>query len=422
MISITPTSGLRAALRALPLLFLAAACGTPDVDRVDTSRQNIQRIPCSTDNDCTRGGSCTNSQCTAGNECTTDRDCGPAQACVADLNFGGLCGAAGTTPTPTPVNPPPACTTDSDCAAGEACQAGACVPVSTPACTTDSDCAAGEACQAGACVPANPAACTTDADCPAREVCQGGVCQAPNPGCTSDADCNPAEVCQNGQCTGAIPACASDADCTAPETCVRGQCLPPAPPTEDCTNGVDDDANGDVDCADLYCQRDPACVSTPNGCDVLLQNCSNGDACWVNGPSSGDGFCAPPGGKAAGEACFGFTFGSEDCGVGLLCVYANETDPAGTCRAFCDQSADCAAGEACYSIDPTINFGVCATVTTPGACSTDADCAPGQVCQGGVCGAAPPPPAEDCGNGVDDDGDGDVDCADAECTRNPVCP
>lgn len=34
----------------------------------------------------------------------------------------------------------------------------------------------------------------------------------------------------------------------------------------------------------------------------------------------------------------------------------------------------------------------------------------------GVCAVA-----EDCINGVDDDGDGDVDCADADCIADPLC-
>ncbi len=43
-----------------------------------------------------------------------------------------------------------------------------------------------------------------------------------------------------------------------------------------------------------------------------------------------------------------------------------------------------------------------------------------------ACSGTPPPPppppvAEICDNGIDDDGDGDVDCADSDCTSDPVC-
>ena len=38
-----------------------------------------------------------------------------------------------------------------------------------------------------------------------------------------------------------------------------------------------------------------------------------------------------------------------------------------------------------------------------------------------ISGTAAAPPAEDCTNGTDDDGDGDVDCDDADCTADPDC-
>ena len=36
-------------------------------------------------------------------------------------------------------------------------------------------------------------------------------------------------------------------------------------------------------------------------------------------------------------------------------------------------------------------------------------------------GGAPPPPAEVCDDGIDNDGDGDTDCADSDCTGDPAC-
>ncbi|GAB4420655.1 MAG: hypothetical protein OHK0039_34520 [Bacteroidia bacterium] len=37
------------------------------------------------------------------------------------------------------------------------------------------------------------------------------------------------------------------------------------------------------------------------------------------------------------------------------------------------------------------------------------------------CGGTPPPPAEICDNGIDDDGDGQIDCADGDCASAQVC-
>ena len=44
----------------------------------------------------------------------------------------------------------------------------------------------------------------------------------------------------------------------------------------------------------------------------------------------------------------------------------------------------------------------------------DADCAADPAC-------APPPPAEVCNDGIDNDGDGATDCADADCAADPAC-
>lgn len=45
----------------------------------------------------------------------------------------------------------------------------------------------------------------------------------------------------------------------------------------------------------------------------------------------------------------------------------------------------------------------------------DADCADDPACDGGG------GPETNCGNGVDDDGDGPIDCADTDCAGNPAC-
>lgn len=52
----------------------------------------------------------------------------------------------------------------------------------------------------------------------------------------------------------------------------------PAP--EDCTNGVDDDLDGFVDCADDDCDADPACVGTGN--TFLRSDCNQGSGTDVS--------------------------------------------------------------------------------------------------------------------------------------------
>jgi hypothetical protein len=107
--------------------------------------------------------------------------------------------------------------------------------------------------------------------------------------CGTSVDCNDAniainpgaiEVCNDGidnDCDGKID-CA-DSDCTA-------QCSPTSP--EVCNDGVDNDGDGKVDCADRDCRNDPACAST--GTEGKGKTCADGK------DNDGDGKidCADP--------------------------------------------------------------------------------------------------------------------------------
>ncbi len=163
-----------------------------------------------------------------------------------------------------------ACTTAADCDDGNAC-------------TTDS-------CDAGACTYATIAdcvPCTTAADCDDRNPCTtdtcsaNGVCehssQAGCVPCVTAADCNDENPCTSDACgadgscqISAIPGCqrcdtAADCNdennCTA-DTCTGGACahadIPGCGP-EQCTDGIDNDHDGLVDCEDPDCANDPAC-------------------------------------------------------------------------------------------------------------------------------------------------------------------
>jgi Cys-rich repeat protein len=323
-------------------------------------------------------------------------------------------------------------------------------------CQATPDCAArGGTCTAGQCVADNE--CAVDSDCAAGEVCTadtnfGGLCGtpgvAPLPGpawtCATDADCPASQSCTRGAC-GALPVTPPVEDCTNTTDddgdgdidCADSDCAGDpacAPPLEDCANGVDDDGDGDVDCSDVQCVREPICNGGGcNGfncpCDVLLQDCASAaDRCYPGGPDSADGQCYPTGGMSLGDACVEPPVDTPDsCTAGLLCIYEAENDPTGVCRAICAGSADCAAGELCFALFPApTNFGICHT-PQPEACGNgldddsdgDTDCADSDCAQDPSC--APPPPPEDCANGLDDDGDGDIDCFDLECARQPGC-
>jgi hypothetical protein len=186
--------------------------------------------------------------------------------------------------------------------------AGGCAPCATDADCDDSNACTTDACVAGACnstAAANCTPCAVDANCNdgngcTTDTCTAGVCgsSAPDPSCTPcsvEADCNDgdactADACTAGACTASpIPgcgACATDADCNdqdacTTDACVAGTCdhtaIPDCNPStvEDCHDGIDNDGNGAVDCADAACANDPGCQN--GGGKEICGDCIDND-------------------------------------------------------------------------------------------------------------------------------------------------
>jgi thiol-disulfide isomerase/thioredoxin len=144
---------------------------------------------------------------------------------------------------------------------------------------------------------------------------------------------------------------------------------------EDCSDGLDNDSNGKVDCEDPGCARDPVCLGNPGQERI---------------PGPGD----------------------EDCD--------NKVDDDGDGNVDCDDS-DCARDPVClgdpskqHAPEPELGFEDCDNqVDDDGdgkADCLDSDCAEDPVCSG-----------ENCDNKVDDDGDGKVDCDDRDCREDLIC-
>jgi hypothetical protein len=191
-----------------------------------------------------------------------------------------------------------ACTVNSDCDDGDLCTIDACNNGGTPQascshtvdpnctcgngfcdgggenCTTcPSDCPSGSSggtCSAcfkgkcdGACNPAKEG--PTCSDCAASWCCGDGACSVGETG-NCPVDCPPA-ACGNGICD------AGETPCSCPDDCG------PVPLSEAnwCNNGVDDDCDGAIDCADDECAGTFACTCWKKGvaCTSASQCCSN---------------------------------------------------------------------------------------------------------------------------------------------------
>ncbi len=149
-----------------------------------------------------------------------------------------------------------------------------------------------------------------------------GDCGAPpstETSCTDglDDDCDAAVDCDDSDCS-ADPACAGptcgDATCDSGEDACNCATDCGAPPSSEssCTDGLDDDCDGAVDCADADCSADPACA--PSGCDGDGV-CESGEDC-NNCSSDCDGVTS---GRPSNRYCCGD--GTQDAaeGDGSIC-------------------------------------------------------------------------------------------------------
>ena len=174
---------------------------------------------------CTDKDTCAQGKCAGGakvcddnNPCTTDTCNKTGGACV-------FAPVASTTPTP--------CDDGSKCTTGDACQAGKCVGASASPCND------GNACTTDSCDPAsgdcsfapNTAGCDTGDKCTFGDTCKNGKCIA-----GSAKTCDDGNTCTTDSCsaeTGACnfkavadaTACTDGIECTAKEACKEGKCV-----------------------------------------------------------------------------------------------------------------------------------------------------------------------------------------------------
>ena len=298
-----------------------------------------------------------------------------------------------------------------------------CDPSNTCQAGTPIDCDDGFNCTSDSCNEAadtcnhtpDDALCQDGAFCNGAEICDPlAGCQAGPP-----VDCSDGVGCTIDTCNETTDACESAPDdalcddgafCNGDETCdALLDCQAGAPP--DCSDGVG--------CTVEACDETlDACTQTPvdalcddgafcNGvevCDPVL-DCQAGAAVDCD-----DGFvCTTDTCDEVGDVCVNDASGCI-CGDGLPAP-GEQCDPPAT------QGGDPACGDDCLFIcgNGVVGDSICSAGIVGAACGTNADC---DVLGGdGVCFVeeCEPPGPETCNNGIDDDGDGFIDCADVDC-------
>jgi hypothetical protein len=164
----------------------------------------------------------------------------------------------------------------------------------------------------------------------------------------------------NGQVDCADPACAGSGACEATE--------------ESCHDGVDNDGNQAADCQEAGCRAAGFCNTFAADCQVApQQGCPVGMACYrasVGTSTAVETRCRIAGVGQAGTACNGDAIGAlgagdaHPCATGYACSFFGSSD--GICGAYCNSDGECPAGAICAP-SPTVtgHAGICTTPCNP---------------------------------------------------------
>jgi hypothetical protein len=200
---------------------------------------------------------------------------------------------------------------------------------------------------------------------------------------------------------------------------------------ENCTNGVDDDGDGLIDCEDPDCAADPACIpaasgdecgsasvavfgSNPVDTTTATQSADPFDSNTCSGTFLGQmtsdiwfSFIPVESGDYTISTCDSINFDSD------LVVYSGNCGSL-TQVACNGDAAGC--GGFTSLVEMTMTAGTEYFIRLGGW--NDVASGTGTLEIGAT---TPPPPPENCSNGTDDDLDGLTDCEDPDCIGDPAC-
>ncbi len=277
-----------------------------------------------------------------------------------------------------------------------------------------------------------------DSDCLTAEVCDASEIDCgdefDNDG-DGDIDCDDSDCAGDAACVETACDDGLDNDGDGQTDCADSDCLGTAACGEsDCDDGSDNDNDGDIDCDDSDCEGDPACIET--NCTDQLDNDGDGDTdcadsdcevetvcgatefdCTDGFDNDGDGDidcddseCADL--ESCNMNCLEVLGCAQDCGTDLACVQG------------CSAGA-CPSGETAWNGLSNCMINSCGMACMNGVdspacldcinthCSTQMNECITNTCE--------EPGETDCVDGVDNDSDGDTDCADSDCAAEPVC-
>ena len=299
------------------------------------------------------------------------------------------------------------------------CVDGACISDAVEvSCDDGNPCTAGDLCMGGECVPGGDLldcdddnACTDDA-CSSVEGC---IYQANAKACEDGDPCTLGDQCIWGDCiTGpGLLDCDDNNMCTS-ESCVPlegcvlvedpGGCDDGDPCTENlCDVGAGDCIFPTVDCGNLCLA--PAIDQSGTECDCLPITCEDLDLCTFD-------TCQPE---------LGCVFLVAVCDDENPCTIDSCQPDSGNCQyepVMCDDDNPCTQ-DICYPQDGECVF--TAAALDGASCTDGDDCTDPDLCLAGECTSGPDVCSELCSNGIDDNGDGAIDCDDAKCQDAEVC-
>ena len=271
--------------------------------------------------------------------------------------------------------------------------------------------------------------CESGANCPEGSYCIDGECKTDcSPG-TQDCDgeckdimtdtehcgdcnvsCPPGYTCEFGSCvlncdagmikcgdecidinTDADHCGSCDVICPTGQTCENGECVSA---TENCSDSIDNDADGLTDCDDPDCDSNPACDASPQDLDgdgyASDVDCDDEDPTINPGASEiwYDG---------VDQNCDGKNDFDMDEDSYVAEMYIGEVGGTAPSSGDCDDE------------DPSINPGVSEVIGD----GIDNDC-DGEIDEGSE-------PETNCSDSIDNDADGLTDCDDPDCDSNPAC-